>query len=232
MVMVDIKVIRSFQPYKEGLDGILWLNGVIWTVSSKSSRVIGQRPKTDRELDIIEEIVCHLKNPGGIAWDGSGFLVTEKVEKIVYKIDLQSKQLSVYLDLTKAKDIASTQILKAEGSTVTGIAFNKGKIWITCQAGYSSSIYCFDSESKELVTWFFARGPQPLGIAFEANGDLAWVLDGSNKELRQFDVSGKWTDTLLKVPLEKPSGLTIDDQNMFWMVDLETKEVFQMGKGV
>ncbi len=228
--MLNARIMRSFQPNKESLDGILWLNGEIWTISGKSNSVTRHREKAGGKLDVFEEITCKLKNPGGIAWDGSGFLVTEKVEKVIYKIDSKNKQLKVFLDLTKAKQKAEMQILKAENSTIQDIAFNTGQIWITCQAGFSSSVYCFDSESKELVRRFFARGPKPLGISFEPDGKFAWVLDGSNKELSQFDITGKWTGEVLRVPLQKPSGLTIDDKGMFWIADLETKKIYQLNK--
>jgi DNA-binding beta-propeller fold protein YncE len=228
--MLNARIMSSFQPHKESLDGILWLDGEIWTISGKSSSIIRHREKVGGKLDVLEEIACKLTNPGGIAWDGSGFLVTEKVEKVIYKIDSKNKELKVFLDLTKTKQKAEMQILKAENSKIQDIAFNTCQIWITCQAGFSSSVYCFDSESKELVTRFFARGPKPMGISFEPNGKFAWVLDGSNKELSQFDITGKWTGKALRVPLKKPSGLTIDDKGMFWIADLETKEIYQLNK--
>jgi hypothetical protein len=227
---MHVKLVQSFPQYKGNLDGLLWLNGVIWTVSGKSSRMISQREKAGGELDLIEEIGCVLKNPGGLAWDGSRFLVLEKVEKAIYTIDSRSKQLKMFLDLLKTKPSAATQILKAASSTVPDIAFHDGNIWITCQAGYSSSVCCFDGQSKKLVKKFFTRGPKPAGISFETTGRLAWVLDASNKELSQFDPSGKWTGNVLKVPLEKPAGLTIDDQGMFWMADLSTKKICQLRK--
>jgi hypothetical protein len=226
--MMHLVVVQSLKHYKNNLDGLLWLNGMLWTVSGKRGQVYGQREKATRGFDLVETITCDLKAPGGVSWDGTQLLIADRLKKTVYSIDTKNKRMRVYLDLTIAKKNAATQILKASSSEITDIDYRNGNVWITCQAGYSSSICCFKKESKELTMKFFTRGPMPLGISFEARTDLGWVLDGSNRELSQFDVHGKWTGEVINVPLEMPSGLTIDDKGMFWIIDLSNKTINQL----
>jgi DNA-binding beta-propeller fold protein YncE len=81
-----------------------------------------------------------------------------------------------------------------------------------------------------MIKNFYTRGPEPTGIAFEPNGKRGWVLDGSSRELSQFDNRGKWTKTALKVPLEKPIGLAIDIEGNFLTTNATTKEIYLLGR--
>jgi hypothetical protein len=230
-ILPGTKILNIIEP-GVAPHGLTWSAGHVWTVSSMSPVLSRYAEATARGLPPVKEIVHGLKNPSGIAHAGPDLLVSEKVEKIVYKIDPIKKTQQVYMNLPKLKKSAATPILKAKGTTVPAIAFNAGDLWVTCQAGYSSSIFCFDGKTKELTRRFFARGPEPLGLSFEPDGKLGWVLDGSNRELSQFDLTGIWTTKVLNVSLMKPSGLAIDAEKHFWVADLQTKKIYQLEREV
>ncbi len=243
---LEPRLVRSLGSAKEALQGLVCIDGKIWTASGESSSIKKLQKNEAGVFASVEEIEHGLENIRGLTWTGSEFMVSDNATKTVYEINPVEKTRSLYLNLMKleSKVIVSgleeeginlsdivTPILNAEGTNISAIAFNKGKLWITVQAGYSSSILAIDDESRELVNSFYARGPDPVGITFEADGEKAWVLDGSNKELSQFDMSYNWTQAVLKVPLKKPFGLALDQEGNFIVADLATNEIHLLTRG-
>ena len=224
---MESKIVRSLGDAEKALQGLALKAEEIWTVGSKLIR------------SSIDEITHHIENPGGLALIGSEFMISDKTTKTIYKFDPEKKVQQLYVDLMNVKSNSVPSlldmvkpILNAEGTIISAMAFNQGKLWITVQAGYSSSVIVIDDQTKELTNCFYTRGPEPLGIAFESGKEAAcWVLDGSNKELSQFDITGNWTQVALNVPLEKPSGLAMDNEGNFFIADLATNKIYKLVKG-
>jgi hypothetical protein len=213
----------------KNIKGFAVWNGQIWTVSPKSKLIKSHKKNELGKLSVVEEVKHDLKNPVGIAWTGSEYLILDGKTKVIVQVDPKTKVQQVYVDLLKLKESMVTSILKAKGSSISAITFNQGIIWITLAAGYSSSIIAFNYATKELVNNFYTRGSEPLGITFDASGKFGWVLDGGNKELSQFDLNGKWTGTILSIPLERPLGLAIDNQGNFLVGDAKTQRIYELG---
>jgi DNA-binding beta-propeller fold protein YncE len=233
MNFLETKIVRSLEITEEAPQGLVLAEGKIWTIADKSSSIKKLPYNITGKLSSVDEVTHCIKNPACLAWTGSEFLILEKATKTIYKID-PKKGAQLYLDLMNLKSNTVTDIvmpiLKARGVSISALSFNQGKLWIAVKAGYSSSILVFDDQTKELVNNFFARGPEPVGIAFEANGEAGWVLDGSNKELRQFDTNGNWRQTVLKIPIKQPLGLAIDNEGNFLTADLATNKIYFIAK--
>ena len=228
---MEAKIIRSLGVAKEAPLGLVIAAGDIWAIRNKS-RSIERIQNLGGKLASTTEIAHGIENPGTLPRTGSEFLITETTSKVIYKLDPMKMAPELYVDLMKLRSSRITPLLRARGTNISSVAFNQGKLWIALQAGYSSSIIVLDDQNKKMIKNFFTRGPEPTGIAFEANGKRGWVLDGSNKELSQFDNKGKWTKTALKVPLEKPIGLAIDNEGNFLTTDATTKKRYLLGRGV
>jgi DNA-binding beta-propeller fold protein YncE len=235
--LLEAKIIRSLGVAKEAPIGLVIATGEIWAIKNKS-RSIEKIRNLGGKLSSTIEIPHGIANPGTIAWTGSDFLMSEKTSKVIYKLDPKKKTPEPYVDLMTIRSNRITPLLRARGTSISSIAFNQGarvnqgKLWIAIQAGYSSSIIVLDEQNKKMNKNFYTRGPEPTGIAFEANGKRGWVLDGSSKELSQFDNKGKWTKTTLRVPLEKPIGLAIDNEGNFLTTNSTTKESYVLGRSV
>jgi DNA-binding beta-propeller fold protein YncE len=227
-LILKANVIEVFEKAKN-LQGLTLIKGQFWAVSSKSKVITGYTRDESGKFSVINKIKTDLRNPVGLAWTGSEFLVPDGMEKVIVKIDPQSKLQQLYINLLEVKDGYVKSILNAEGSSVSAITFNQGLVWIAIKAGYSSSIVALNYGTKEVVSNIFARGTEPLAIAFDANGEFGWVLDGANKELSQLDTKGTWTGTTLRIPLEKPIGLAIDNQGNFLVGEAKTKKIYTIG---
>jgi DNA-binding beta-propeller fold protein YncE len=232
---LEAKIIRSIGVAKEPLLGLVMAAGDIWIIRNKSSS-IERIQNLDGKFVSTMEIAHGIENPGTLARVGSDFLISEKTSKVIYKLDPKKMVPELYVDLMKIRSSIITPLLRARGTSISSLAFNQGaranqgKLWIALQAGYSSSIIVLDDQNKKMIKNFYTRGPEPTGIAFEPNGKRGWVLDGSSRELSQFDNRGKWTKTALKVPLEKPIGLAIDIEGNFLTTNATTKEIYLLGR--
>ena len=229
-VPFQAQITRVYEKVKS-LQGLTVIKDQIWAISPKSNVIKGYIKDEGGNLSLVDKIKIDLKNPIGLAWNGSEFLVADALEKIIVMIDLQTKVQQPYVDLLNVedKDGFAKSILLAEGSTIAAMSFNQGLVWIAIKAGYSSSIIALNYETKEVVSNSFARGTEPSGIAFDINGKFGWVLDGDNKELSQMDSQGVWTGKTILIPVEKPISLAIDGQGNFLVGEAKTKKIYTIG---
>lgn len=235
MHLLEAKIIRSLGVAKEAPIGLVIAAGEIWAIKNKS-RSIEKIQNLGGKFVSTMEITHGIESPGTLTRAGSDFLISEKTSKIIYKLDPKKMVPELYVDLMKIRSNIITPLLRARGTSISSLAFNQseranqGKLWIALQAGYSSSIIVLDDQTKRMIKNFYTRGPEPTGIAFEPNGKRGWILDGSSRELSQFDNKGKWTKTALKVPIEKPIGLAIDNEGNFLTTNATTKEIYLLGR--
>jgi len=219
---------KSFLSPEEGLGGLAWVRGEIWTASAKNMQIFRLKPKVAGKYLVAGRIPSPSKNIAGLAWDGQQFYVADRLEKVILRVKPDTGQAFPALDLQKLDPAGMPLVFRVKGSEVTDIAWGKGLLWVTCMAGYSSSVYAIDVQTQRVVRHFRDRGPQPEGISFDHREEYFWTLDASNREFSQFTPQGEWTEEELPSPIARPTTLALDDQDTFWTVDRNTKQVVQV----
>ncbi|NOZ76539.1 MAG: hypothetical protein GXO65_02445 [Euryarchaeota archaeon] len=114
---------------------------------------------------------------------------------------------------------------------MTDMAWGRNELWVTCMAGYSSSVYRIDIKKAVVVGHFFAHGPKPRGISFDTAEENIWIVDERNREFRKFTPEGKWTKVSVASPIEKPRGLSLDSKGNFWTSDRKTGKFYRISGG-
>jgi sugar lactone lactonase YvrE len=226
--MAETRILQSFRPPEESLQGLAWVQGKIWVTGVKANRIFGQEERAAGVYDTVADLASPVKNPGGLAWDGQAFLVADRYDKAVYRVDPDSGVAEPVLNLAELKYGGAPEIFRAEASQVTDITWGREHLWVACQAGYSSSVFRIDVQAGEVVQHFWARGPKPEGITFDAEGAYLWTVDASNREFSQFTPDGEWTEETAPSPIDRPCGLAMDDQGAFWTSDEESGLVYQI----
>ena len=119
-------------------------------------------------------------------------------------------------------------IFLADDAEITDLAWGRGLLWLACKAGYSSALYALDAQAGAVTLCVPARGPEPTGIAFDAQEEHFWTVDARNREFSQFTLQGAWTRLAIPTPIQQPMRLALDDNGRFWTVDGETNRVYQI----
>ena len=221
-------ILQSFLSPDDGMEGLAWVRGEIWTTSSKEQRISRGKLGALGRYEMTSHIPSPVENPGGLAWDGRQFYVADRIKKVVLRVDPETGQATPALSLLDLKHDGHPLVFLSEGSVVTDIAWGQGHLWLSCKAGYSSSIYGIDVKAGKIMRHFKARGPEPEGVSFDAGEEYIWTVDARNREFSQFTPNGKWTEQTLSSPVARPSGLALDDQDSFWTLDRETRKVCQI----
>jgi sugar lactone lactonase YvrE len=226
--MAKTRVIQSFRPPEESLEGLAWVQGRIWTTGTKAERIFRMEEKTVGEFAAIAEVPSPVKNPGGLTWDGKAFFIADRFDKVIFRLDPETSLVAPTLDLSEVEYGDAPEVFQAKASQVTDLTWGHGHLWLACQAGYSSSVFRIDLEKGQVVQHFWARGPKPEGLAFDMKAEFLWTVDDSNQEFSQFTPDGEWTETSAPSPVLIPNGLSMDEQDAFWTSDRETGLVYQI----
>lgn len=230
--MAKTRILQSFRPPREALQGLAWVRGEIWVASGKARRIYQQRAKEPGVYETYSHVSSPVKNPGGLAWTGKDFLIADRFDKVIFKVNPESGLATPVLTLSELEYGDAPAIFQVKASQVTDVAWGHEHLWVTCQAGYSSSVYRIDLEARAVVQHFRARGPKPEGVSFDIRDEFLWTVDASNQEFSQFTPKGEWTETAVPSPVATPSGLALDDQDAFWTSDQETGQVYQIKREV
>lgn len=226
--MTKMRILQSFRPPEESLQGLAWARGDIWSAGGKAGRIFQQRARRAGGYETHSRITCPAKNPSGLTWNGRDFLISDRFDKVIFTVNPESGLTKLVLALAEVKYGDAPAIFQAKASQVTDIAWGHEHLWVVIQAGYSSSVYRIDLERGAVVQHFRARGPKPEGISFDLRDEYLWTVDSSNQEFSQFTPKGEWTELAEPSPVAKPSGLAMDDQDAFWTSDQETGQVYQI----
>lgn len=226
--MTNTLIGKSFLSPEEGLGGLAWVGGEIWIASAKKKRIFRGRPGAPGEYAAAGHIPAPTKSLGGLAWDGRQLYVADRLNKVILRLDPDTGLSVPALDLQQVDPAGMPAIFLVKGSEITDIAWGAGLLWMTCMAGFSSSVYAVDVPARRVVRHLRARGPRPEGISFDQREEHFWTLDSLNREFSQFTPGGEWTETAIPSPVARPYGLALDDQDAFWTMDRDTKQVVQI----
>ncbi len=224
---MGVKVVKSFVSPKKRPRGVAWVDGKIWLVGKGSKKVSGLE---ETYGGAHRDVRSPIKNPMGLTWDGKEFLLCEEGTKTVYKITDTGESAKV-LDLKEVKFGKLPPILQSDACLVTDLAWGRNALWVTCMAGYSSSVYRVDIKNKKAIGHFFAHGPKPRGISFDTQEKNIWIIDESNREFRKFSTGGEWKKISVPSPVEKPRGLSLDSEDNFWTSDRKTGKIYKIKGG-
>ena len=224
--MSQARILQSFQPPEESLQGVVWVRGEVWVASTRAEQIY--RQEAVGAYATLGHVSSPVKNPGGLAWGDEKIFVADRFDKVIYRVDPESGLATLVLNLSELQYGDAPALFQVKASEVTDIAWGHGHLWATCQAGYSSSVYRIDLDAKAVAQHFWARGPKPAGVSFDVRDEFLWTVDASNQEFSQFTPQGEWTEATMPSPVTKPSGLALDDQDAFWTSDRETGQVYQI----
>ncbi len=226
--MVKARILQSYHPTEDNLHGLAWVHGKIWTSGNldSSNRFHASKAHEDMHQN-LQRINSPVAHPGGMTWDGQDFLVADRLQKQIYRINPNNNETTPLLLLTDLKQ-GDIGILQAPASQIADIAWGQGDLWVACQAGYSSSIFRIDPKKQAVVQRFWTRGPKPEGISFDQIEEYLWTIDARNKEFSQFTPKGEWTENSFSSPVEQPAGLALDPDYAFWTLDCDLKKVVQI----
>ncbi len=226
--MVKAIILQTIQPPEEAYQGLAWVGTEIWLASAKAKQIFRGRIGAANDYQTAGQFKSPVKSPGGMAWDGKEFLIADRIDRVIFNVNPESGIANPVLDLADLEYGDAPALFQTRGSQPTDIAWGQGHLWLTCQAGYSSSIFRIDLKTGRVVQHFKARGPKPEGISFDVRDEYFWTVDSRNQEFSQFTSGGEWTEQTVPTPVAKPSGLALDDQGAFWTTDQETKQVYQI----
>ncbi|HEX3030334.1 MAG TPA: hypothetical protein VHT34_13790 [Clostridia bacterium] len=213
--MLGGNVIRLFQPSEGNLSGLKLMNNSIYAVSSQQKIIFIY--SADDESAYCSKVKVDIGNPAGITIKDEEILVADSRKKAVYRINSKKGGTKPFIDLSKLDKNDASGVINARNSKITDIEYHNGKLWISCEAGYSSCIICIDTVKGNLMTKYSTRGPSPASISLDNSKENLWVLDSSNKEISVFDKKGNWTGAVLPVSLSKPSCFSLDTKGHVWL---------------
>jgi hypothetical protein len=214
-------------PYSK-VFGLALVNGKVLVASAGKKRIcngeIGPRGKYQAKAAILSQV----KNPAGLAWDGSKLYVADRFNKTIFRTTSTGEEMELVLSLKELKPLDKPLVFLVEPSEVTSLAWGKGLLWFACKAGYSSSFYAIDLSRKRIVHHFRAQGPEPEGISFDKREEFIWTLDARDGDLIKFTAEGKWTGETLPSRVNNPTGLILDEKDNFWTFDRRVRKLCQV----
>lgn len=221
------KVIKTWKANIREPHGVAWVDGKLWIVTKGVDKIYGDYAVDGKSY---RKLTSPCKNPRGLTYDskdGDFLLVNEKT-KIVYRVNRETGRYKRTLDLLKVAVKNFSPVLKNKVSLVKDIEFGRSHLWVAVEAGYSSGIYKIDMEKAVVKHFFYAPGPQPEGLSFDHKKEHIWVVDASNKEIRQLDTDGKWTGRRIDSPAKIPRGISLDDKDNIWVINQPDRKVYQI----
>ena len=206
-------VLEVFQPEEGGLSGLKCIEDKLYALSSVKNCILVYFKNKTGGYALKDRIPLEIRNTSGITSDGNALFVADSMEKVIYRIDMDTKQSRRFLDLRELKGENADAVIRAGNCTVNDMEILNGEMWIACSAGYSSSILRIEAKSGKILKVIPARGPEPRSISLDASSKCMRVLDSSNKEISDFSLEGEWTGRRTGIPVEHPSCFSVDKNN-------------------
>jgi hypothetical protein len=210
----------------EAAESFLIKDGRLWTVGGPRREVMRFEVDADRRLSEIGERRRMPTATGGLAWDGARFLVADAATRRVIGVDSATGTSKLLIEPTNLDYGGFPKTLCVEAALIGDIAWDGGGLWVTCIAGYSSSIYRVDPSEKVVLSHRWAPGPRPVGIDLEPARDSLFVIDGRNKELRRLDNAGQWVFGALPGEVKEPRGMSFESPRKLWVADVAAGAVY------
>ena len=210
----------------EAAEGFLVRDGQLWTVGGPRREVIRFEVIAHSRLSEVGERRRMPMATGGLAWDGARFLVADAVTRRVTGVEFSTGASELLIDPTDLDFGGFPETLRAEAALIGDIAWDGSGLWVTCIAGYSSSIYRVDPSAKIVLSHRWAPGPQPVGIDVEPSRGNLFVIDGRSRELRRLDDAEKWVSGALPGEVQEPRGLSLESPRKLWVGDVATGAVY------
>jgi DNA-binding beta-propeller fold protein YncE len=211
-MMLREKTIRLFYSKAGPLTGLNCYQNKLYALSGVENAIHVYTKENDGYV-LAETIKLQIKNASGLAAADNLLYVADSREKLVYTVNLATKEISTFIDLTQLADGSVSYVVSAKGSSIKDLEINGGELWLTCAAGYSSCILRLELASLKVIKSIPARGPEPVSISYDAAAKSMLVLDASNREISEFNTEGRWTGDALKVSIKNPSCFSIDIHN-------------------
>lgn len=211
---------------EETAEGFLVRDGQLWTVGGPRREVIRFEGIADFHLSEVGERMRMPTSTGGLAWDGARFLVADAATRRVTGVDFATGASELLIDPTDLDFGPFSEALRTKGALIGDIAWDGSSLWVTCIAGYSSSIYRVDPSAKVVLSHRWAPGSQPVGIDLEPSRGNLFVIDGRSKELRRLDDPEKWVSAALPGEVAEPRGLSLESPRKLWVGDVATGAVY------
>lgn len=131
------------------------------------------------------EKVCEValaESGESLAFDGRCLLIAQNSGKKIMAVDRATGKLDLYVDLTSLQSDRDLYTEPLRSGEILGLACGDGRLWVSCGAGYSSSVYEIDPQRGLVISQRFASCPEPAALMYH-DGNL-WVLDRDNSVLR------------------------------------------------
>lgn len=157
--------------------------------------------QVDDEGGVRERILIGLNRVSGLSRYKAGkLLLADPDGAALHQLDLETKNTQL---LVKLSDIAVTGV---ENGTLlrmgelSGVASDGSDIvFVSTEAGYSSSIFKIDLKTRKVLQQQFAPGPSPSSLQLE--GANLFVVDRTSAMLRRFDTLLRLSMDSVKVPV-------------------------------
>lgn len=211
---------------EEAAEGFLVRDGQIWTVGGPRQELIRYASVADAHLSEVGERRRMPKSTGGLAWDGARYLVADAATRRITGVDSSTGYSELLIDPMDLDFGSFSRVLRTEGARIGDIAWDGDSLWVTCIAGYSSSIYRVDLSTKVVLSHRWAPGPRPVGIDLEPVVRNLHVVEGRSRELRRLDEAEQWTGAELPGEIEEPKGLSFETPSRIWVGDAVTGAVY------
>lgn len=150
----------------------------VWTLNQAGSKIMALDPVTGAKV-----VELSLAQKGQyLAFDGNRLLLTRNKTKEISVVNHVDGTLQSYINLKTIIGVKKFYLRPLRSGQIMGITYAKGKIWLACGAGYSSSIYEIDPVKHIVLSQRFSPGSSPVAL-FHNKGNL-WVLDKDTSALR------------------------------------------------
>ncbi len=209
-------------------DAVVVRGREVWATTKDTRSVHRFSGIDEAELEEVATLADAPAATGGAAWDGEHLLLADAATGTVMSMEPDTGETASVFDVTELDFGTYRKALLAENSHIADLAWSNGELWLACEAGYSSSIYRINLETKRVIGQFWSPGPNPTGIALDASGERLWVIDGRRMQLVEGDTEGEWLDEGLPIPVAKARHLAIDEDGKFWTTDPDTDTVHRL----
>lgn len=230
-IMSTLRILASFETMGRAVDGIVSLTvGEVWTVNS-GARELNKYVLQSGEYRLLGSFRLPLATPTGIAWTGAHLFVADRHDRRIMKLDANAVELDeLPLGDFDWGDFPTYWINPR--SRIVDLTWAGGRLWMALEAGGSSSLYRLNPNRPDLVAeiWTRARGPRPVGLAFDPSDPALWTQEGSEQELCRSTEEGDPMPERWRIPLESTRCLAIDDEGAFWTSDPNVGAVFRLGR--
>jgi len=210
-------------------DAVVVADGALWVAGEGAGRL--RRFSTKGKPEAIREeqtLSIGVLADGGITRMDGKLLVATARTRILTSVDPETGGHAIVLDCKTLVGGKNAGGLRASNGTIAGIVWREGTVWVAVAAGYASCIVQIDIAAGKIISDFWAPGPNPRGLAFDAKRDRFWVIEGRKEALADLDRRGEWLGTSAPLPLPGMRRLSIDSENSFWAVDAKLARIYRM----